>query len=85
MEEKSKHGTDEIWDRTMELFINIHDFPENPEHFNSLVHWLNEHPAHLQAFNELGQIWMATGVALAREVGHPLTELEGGLLPLMAH
>ncbi|WP_434702770.1 hypothetical protein J3P85_17660 [Pseudomonas sp. Z1-12] len=85
MEEESKDDMDRIWDRTLELFIKIHDCPENPEHFESLVHWLNENPAHLEAFNELGQIWIATGLALAREIGQPLSELERGQPPLMMH
>ncbi|MGN7934064.1 hypothetical protein E3Z27_10980 [Pseudomonas mediterranea] len=85
MEEKSENLMDLIRDRTLELFIKIHDCPENPEHFDSLVHWLNEDPAHLEAFNELGQIWIATGIALAREVGQPLSELEKDQPPLMMH
>ncbi|WP_261398003.1 hypothetical protein [Pseudomonas sp. DR48] len=63
-----------IWDRTLELFIKIHDYPDNPEHFDSLVHWLNENPVHLKAFNELGQIWISTGSALVREIGQPLSD-----------
>ncbi|TKJ80299.1 hypothetical protein PspCFBP13509_08680 [Pseudomonas sp. CFBP13509] len=85
MEEESKDVMDRIWERTLELFIKIHDCPENPEHFDSLVHWLNEDPAHLEAFNELGQIWIATGLALAREIGQPLSEFERDQPPLMMH
>ncbi|MCY1434062.1 hypothetical protein D9M71_501070 [compost metagenome] len=85
MEEESKNVMDLIWDRTLELFIRIHDYPENPEHFDSLVHWLNESPAHLKAFNELGQIWISAGIALAREIGQPLSELEQDQRPLMMH
>ncbi|BBP65800.1 MULTISPECIES: hypothetical protein [Pseudomonas] len=85
MEEESKDVMDRIWERTLELFIKIHDCPENSEHFDSLVHWLNEDPAHLEAFNELGQIWIATGLALAREIGQPLSELERDQPPLMMH
>jgi hypothetical protein len=85
MEEESKNVMDLIWDRTLELFITIHDYPENPEHFDSLVHWLNENPAHLKAFNELGQIWISTGIALAREIGQPISDLERDQPPLMMH
>ena len=49
MEEKSENVMDLIWDRTLELFIKIHDCPDNPEHFDSLVHWLNENPAHAES------------------------------------
>ncbi|TCV62208.1 hypothetical protein [Pseudomonas fluorescens] len=85
MEESSKDVTDLIWDRTLELFIKIHDCPDNPEHLDNLVHWLNEDPAHLKAFNELGQIWISTGIALAREIGQPLIDLERDQSPLMTH
>ncbi|MBW1248782.1 hypothetical protein I7860_19025 [Pseudomonas tolaasii] len=85
MEEESKDVMDLIWDRTLELFIKIHDCPENPEYFDSLVHWLNENPDHLKAFNELGQIWISTGIALAREIGQPLIDLEKDRLPLKMH
>ena len=85
MEEASKHVMDLIWDRTLELFIKIHDCPDNPEHFDSLVHWLNESPAHLKAFNELGQIWISIGIALARENGQPLIDLERAQAPLIMH
>jgi hypothetical protein len=85
MEEKSENVMDQIWDRTLELFIKIHDCPDNPKHFDSLVHWLNENPDHLKAFNELGQIWIATGIALAREIGQPLIDLERDQSPLMMH
>lgn len=85
MEESSKDVTDLIWDRTLELFLKIHDCPDNPGHLDSLVHWLNEDPAHLEAFNELGQIWISTGIALAREIGQPLSDLERDQSPLMTH
>ncbi|RMM74671.1 hypothetical protein ALQ72_01557 [Pseudomonas syringae pv. maculicola] len=85
MDEQRENDMDLIWDRTLELFIKIHDCPGNPAHFDSLVHWLNEDPAHLKAFNELGQIWIATGIALAREIGQPLSDLEKDQLPLMMH
>ncbi|UZD97675.1 hypothetical protein LOY64_11965 [Pseudomonas corrugata] len=85
MEESSKDVTNLIWDRTLELLIKIHDCPDNPEHLDSLVHWLNEDPAHLKAFNELGQIWISTGIALAREIGQPLIDLERDQSPLMTH
>ncbi|RDS87408.1 hypothetical protein [Pseudomonas fluorescens] len=85
MEDESKDVMDLIWDRTLELFIKIHDCPDNPEYFERLVHWLNEDPAHLKAFNELGQIWISTGIALAREVGQPLIDLERDQAPLMMH
>jgi hypothetical protein len=85
MENESKDVMDLIWDRTLELFIKIHDCPDNPEYFERLVHWLNEDPAHLKAFNELGQIWISTGIALAREVGQPLIDLERDQAPLMMH
>ncbi|MCP1446046.1 ferric-dicitrate binding protein FerR (iron transport regulator) [Pseudomonas sp. GGS8] len=85
MEDESKDVMDQIWDRTLELFIRIHDCPDNPEYFDTLVHWLNENPAHLKAFNELGQIWMATGIALAREIGQPLSDLESDQRPWMTH
>jgi ferric-dicitrate binding protein FerR (iron transport regulator) len=85
MEEKSENVMDQIWDRTLELFIKIHDCPDNPEHVDSLVHWLNENPDHLKAFNELGQIWISTGIALAREIGQPLIDLERDQSPLMMH
>ncbi|SMF66034.1 MULTISPECIES: hypothetical protein [unclassified Pseudomonas] len=84
MEDENK-DMDLIWDRTLELFIKIHDCPDNPEHFDSLVHWLNESPAHLKAFNELGQIWISTGIALARENGQPLIDLERDQAPLIMH
>ncbi|MGA9704972.1 hypothetical protein [Pseudomonas sp.] len=85
MEDESKDVMDLIWDRTLELFIKIHDCPDNPKYFERLVHWLNEDPAHLKAFNELGQIWISTGIALAREVGQPLIDLERDQAPLMMH
>jgi len=85
MEDESKDDMDLIWDQTLELFIKIHDRPDNPEYFERLVHWLNEDPAHLKAFNELGQIWISTGIALAREVGQPLIDLERDQAPLMMH
>ncbi|AZF10291.1 hypothetical protein KDX38_03485 [Pseudomonas sp. CDFA 602] len=85
MEDERKDVMDLIWDRTLELFIKIHDCPDNPEYFERLVHWLNEDPAHLKAFNELGQIWISTGIALAREVGQPLIDLEQDQAPLMMH
>lgn len=85
MAEENRDVMDLIWDRTLELFIRIHDYPENPEHFDSLVQWLNEDPAHLKAFNELGQIWISTGIALAREIGQPLIDLERDQSPLMTH
>ena len=85
MEEQSENVMDLIWDRTLELFIKTHDCPDNPEHFDSLVHWLNENPAHLKAFNELGQIWISTGIALACEIGQPLSDLEKDQPPLMMH
>lgn len=85
MEDESKEDMDLIWDQTLELFIKIHDCPDNPEYFERLVHWLNEDPAHLKAFNELGQIWISTGIALAREVGQPLIDLERDQAPLMMH
>jgi ferric-dicitrate binding protein FerR (iron transport regulator) len=85
MEDERKDVMDLIWDRTLELFIKIHDCPDNPEYFERLVHWLNEDPAHLKAFNELGQIWISTGIALAREVGQPLIDLEQDQAPLMVH
>lgn len=85
MEDERKDVMDLIWDRTLELFIKIHDCPDNPEYFERLVHWLNEDPAHLKAFNELGQIWISTGIALAREVGQPLNDLERDQAPLMMH
>ncbi|KWV75449.1 hypothetical protein ACJ6YJ_25385 [Pseudomonas marginalis] len=85
MEDERKDVMDLIWDRTLELFIKIHDCPDNPEYFERLVHWLNEDPAHLKAFNELGQIWISTGIALAREVGQPLIDLERDQAPLMMH
>ncbi|MCK3864788.1 hypothetical protein [Pseudomonas sp. B329] len=85
MEDESDDVMDLIWDRTLELFIKIHDCPDNPEHFESLVNWLNADPAHLKAFNELGQIWISTGIALAREVGQPLIDLEQDQAPLMVH
>ena len=84
MEDENK-DMDLIWDRTLELFIKIHDCPDNPEHFDSLVHWLNEDPAHLKAFNELGQIWISIGIALARENGQPLIDLERAQAPLIMH
>jgi ferric-dicitrate binding protein FerR (iron transport regulator) len=84
MEDENK-DMDLIWDLTLELFIKIHDCPDNPEHFDSLVHWLNESPAHLKAFNELGQIWISTGIALARENGQPLIDLERDQAPLIMH
>mgnify|MGYP001551907246 CR=1 FL=1 len=84
MEDENK-DMDLIWDRTLELFIKIHDCPDNPEHFDSLVHWLNESPAHLKAFNELGQIWISIGIALAREYGQPLIDLERAQAPLIMH
>ncbi|MBH3366513.1 MULTISPECIES: hypothetical protein [Pseudomonas] len=84
MEDENK-DMDLIWDRTLELFIKIHDCPDNPEHFDSLVHWLNESPAHLKAFNELGQIWISIGIALARENGQPLIDLERAQAPLIMH
>ncbi|TNF83470.1 hypothetical protein FGE05_09480 [Pseudomonas sp. ICMP22404] len=85
MEGESDDVMDLIWDRALELFIEIHESPGNPEHFDSLVHWLNESPAHMQAFNELGQIWISAGIALAREIGQPLSELEMEQPPLMMH
>lgn len=85
MEDERKDVMDLIWDRTLELFIKIHDCPDNSEYFERLVHWLNEDPAHLKAFNELGQIWISTGIALAREVGQPLIDLERDQAPLMMH
>jgi ferric-dicitrate binding protein FerR (iron transport regulator) len=85
MEDESEDVMDPIWDRAVELVIEIHDSPGNPEHFDSLVHWLNESPAHLKAFNELGQIWISAGIALAREIGQPLSELEQDQRPLMMH
>ncbi|OPG72040.1 hypothetical protein B1219_17895 [Pseudomonas ogarae] len=85
MKEKSENVMDQIWDRTLELLIEIHDCPDNPEHFDSLVHWLNENPDHLKAFNELGQIWISTGIAMARENGQPLVDLERDRAPLMMH
>ena len=85
MDEPREGVMDLIWDRTLELFIKIHDCPDNPAHLDSLVHWLNEDPAHLKAFNELGQIWIATGIALAREIGQPLSDLEKDQSPLMTH
>ena len=85
MEEKSENIMDLIWDRTLELFIKIHDCPDNPAHLDSLVHWLNESPAHLKAFNELGQIWISIGIALARENGQPLIDLERAQAPLIMH
>ena len=85
MEDESNGVMDLIWDRTLELFIKIHDCPDNPEYFERLVHWLNEDPAHLKAFNELGQIWISTGIALAREIGQPLSDLERDQSPLMMH
>ena len=85
MDEQRENDMDLIWDRTLELFIKIHDCPDNPAHRDSLVHWLNEDPAHLKAFNELGQIWIATGIALAREIGRPLDDLEKDQAPLMMH
>ncbi|MGY2147538.1 hypothetical protein ACW9I5_33165 [Pseudomonas azotoformans] len=84
MEDENK-DMDLIWDRTLELFIKIHDCPDNPEHFDSLVHWLNESPAHLKAFNELGQIWISICIALARENGQPLIDLERAQAPLIMH
>ena len=84
MEDENK-DMELIWDRTLELFIKIHDCPDNPEHFDSLVHWLNESPAHLKAFNELGQIWISIGIALARENGQPLIDLERAQAPLIMH
>ncbi|MDQ0703996.1 ferric-dicitrate binding protein FerR (iron transport regulator) [Pseudomonas sp. W3I7] len=84
MEDENK-DMDLIWDRTLELFIKIHDCPDNPEHFDSLVRWLNESPAHLKAFNELGQIWISTGIALARENGQPLIDLERDQAPPIMH
>ena len=85
MDEQHENDMDLIWDRTLELFIKIHDCPDNPEHFDSLVHWLNESPAHLKAFNELGQIWISIGIALARENGQPLIDLERAQAPLIMH
>ncbi|WP_323153947.1 hypothetical protein [Pseudomonas alvandae] len=85
MDEPRENVMDLIWDRTLELFIKIHDCPDSPEHLDSLVQWLNEDPAHLKAFNELGQIWIATGIALAREIGRPLDDLEKDQAPLMMH
>lgn len=85
MGEQRENDMDLIWDRTMELFIKIHDYPDSPEHRDNLVHWLNEDSAHLKAFNELGQIWIAAGIALAREVGQPLGDLEKDQPPLMVH
>ncbi|MEN4946447.1 hypothetical protein [Pseudomonas proteolytica] len=76
MEDESKGVMDLYWDRALELFMEVHDSPGNAEPFDNLVHWLNESPAHMQAFNELGQIWISAGIALAREIGQPLTELE---------
>jgi ferric-dicitrate binding protein FerR (iron transport regulator) len=85
MEDESEDVMDSIWDRAVELVIEIHDSPGNPEHFDSLVHWLNESPVHLKAFNELGQIWISAGIALAREIGQPLSELEQDQRPLLMH
>ncbi|MDF5890273.1 DUF4880 domain-containing protein [Pseudomonas syringae pv. syringae] len=85
MEDERKNVRDLSWDQAVELFIEIHDSPGSPEHFDSLVQWLNESPAHLKAFNELGQIWISAGIALAREIGQPLTELEMEQQPLMMH
>ncbi|MCT8962808.1 hypothetical protein MN113_16605 [Pseudomonas veronii] len=84
-DEQREDVMDLIWDRALELFIKIHDCPDNPAHLDSLVHWLNEDPDHLKVFNELGQIWISTGIALAREIGQPLIDLERDQSPLMMH
>ena len=82
VEHFADHGVDHLAHQPggLAAFIQI-----NPEHFDSLVHWLNENPAHLKAFNELGQIWISTGIALAREIGQPLSDLERDQPPLMVH
>lgn len=85
MEVENRDVQNLIWDKAVKLFIEIHDSPGNLEHFDGLVQWLNESPAHLKAFNEIGQIWISAGIALAREIGQPLTELEREQQPLMMH
>lgn len=84
MGKRNKDIRDRAWDQALAFFTQVRDDPENPETIESLVLWVNQSPAHLDIFNELAAIWVAAGMALARQI-EPLgtdddSEQDGQLL-----
>ncbi|MDH1440402.1 hypothetical protein N5O88_10005 [Pseudomonas sp. GD03721] len=61
---------EEIFARTLDLFLLATEAPDEPDHADNLLDWLSENPRHIAALHELGRLLEMTREALASVRDH---------------
>lgn len=56
---------EEIFARTLDLFLIVTEAPDEPDHVDNLLDWLSASPRHIAALHELGGLLEMTREALA--------------------
>ena len=56
---------EEIFARTIDLFLMATEAPDDPDHVGNLLDWLSASPRHVAALDELGRLLEMTRETLA--------------------